>query len=261
VSVLSEFLLNERVAVVTGGYSHLGKSISEALAEAGAAVTICGRSRDKYYHVLGKQNKPGISFVEIDISCTSSIKNAFKEVYEKHGSIDILVNNAIYSKGNSPEKMKDKDWNYGVDGVLNSVFRCIREVIPYMKKAKKGNIINISSMYGFVSPDFRIYEGNPDFFNPPHYGAAKAGVIQLTKYYAVYLAKYNIRVNCISPGPFPSQIVQKNRRFIEKLSAKVPMARIGEPNELKGPVIFLASDASSYIAGQNIIVDGGWSIW
>lgn len=239
----------------------MGKSISEGLLEAGAQVQICGRRIEKYYDVFGKQNKPTISFVQIDTSSTSSVKNAFKEVYKNHGNIDILINSAFYSKGNSAERMKDEEWNFGVDGVLNSTFRCIREVIPYMRQANRGNIINISSMYGFVSPDFKVYEDNPHFFNPPSYGAAKAGVIQLTKYYAVYLAKYNIRVNCISPGPFPSPTVRENTGFIEKLSAKVPMARIGDPNELKGPVIFLASDASSYITGQNIIVDGGWTTW
>lgn len=259
---LSRFLLTGKIAVVTGGYGHLGKGISEGLLEAGAHVVIGGRSKEKYDRVFGRYGgDQHMSFVQIDISSTSSISNAFREVYRSHARIDILVNNAVCSEGISPEKMKDGQWDYGVDGVLGSTFRCIREVIPYMRQANKGNIVNISSMYGFMSPDFSVYENNPELLNPPNYGAAKAGVIQLTRYYAVYLAKYNIRVNCVSPGPFPSAAVQENTGFVEKLSAKVPMARIGDPDELKGPIIFLASDASSYITGQNVIVDGGWTIW
>lgn len=260
-SILSKFLLNGKAAIVTGGYGHLGKSISGGLAEAGATVIICGRNIDKYRQSFGKQGNKNISFVKLDISSTTSIKTAFGNIQKEYGRIDLLINNAFYSKGNHPEKMTDEEWNYGIDGTLSSIFRCVREVVPYMKKAKKGSIINISSMYGIISPDFRIYENNPDFFNPPNYGAAKAGVIQLTKYYAVYLAKYNIRVNCISPGAFPSFEVQRKKNFIEKLSEKIPMGRIGNPEELKGTIIFLASDASSYITGQNIIVDGGWTIW
>jgi gluconate 5-dehydrogenase len=116
-------------------------------------------------------------------------------------------------------------------------------------------------MYGVVSPDFRIYDDYKEFFNPPDYGAAKAGVIQLTKYYAAYYAPYNINVNCISPGPFPSPEVQKEIEFIKQLENKNPQKRIGRPDDLKGVVIFLASEASSYITGQNINVDGGWTIW
>jgi len=260
-NILSKFSLNGKVAIVTGGYSHLGKSISEGLAEAGTTVVICGRNIDKYRRAFNKQKNFNISFVELDVSSTASIKDAFENIKKEHGSIDILVNNAKYLKTNSPEKMTDEEWNYGIDGTLNSVSRCIREAIPYMKKAKKGNIINISSMYGIVSSDPRVYEDNPDCFNPPNYGAAKAGVIQLTKYYAVHLAKYNIRVNCVSPGAFPSFEVQKKKDFIKKLSKKIPMDRIGTPEELKGAIVFLASETSSYITGQNIIVDGGWTIW
>ena len=229
--------------------------------EADATVIVCGRDKNKYHNAFGKQNGPNISFAETDICSTASIKDAFRNIQQTHGSIDILVNNAFYSKANSPESMTDEEWNYGIDGTLSSVFRCKREIIPYMKKAKKGNIINISSIYGLVSPDFRIYESNPEFFNPPNYGAAKAGVIRLTRYYAAYLAKYNIRVNCIAPGPFCSFEAQKKKDFVKNLSQKVPMGRIGNPDELKGTVVFLASDASSYITGQNISVDGGWTIW
>jgi NAD(P)-dependent dehydrogenase (short-subunit alcohol dehydrogenase family) len=247
-----------KVAVVTGGYGHLGKSMSLGLAEAGATVIVAGKDIAKFKKAF--KDTGNITFEKIDISSTASIKAAFKKISKKYGSLDVLVNNACYTKGTSAEKLTDEQWNFGIDGVLGSVFRCIREAIPHMKK-RGGNIINISSMYGMVSPDFRIYIDNPDSFNPPHYGAAKAGVIQLTRYYGAYLAKYKIRVNCITPGPFPAQADMNAKGFAAKLSAKNPMNRVGTPDELIGPVVFLASDASSYMTGQNLVVDGGWTIW
>jgi len=264
-TIIDKFKLNNKIAIVTGGYSYLGKYFVEALSEAGATVIIVGRDLGKCKNTVKEMKKKRpecfVEYLEIDISNTDSIKKCFKNVYTKYKRIDILVNNAIYSKKNTMEDMTDDEWNYGIDGTLNSVFRCIREIIPYMKEKKNGNIINISSMYGMVSPDFRIYEKNVYQLNPPNYGAAKSAVIQLTKYSAVNLAKYKIRVNCISPGPFPSDNVQKNERFIAQISNKVPLGRIGQPEELKGALIFLASDTSSYITGHNLVVDGGWTIW
>lgn len=257
--ILSKFSLAGKVAVITGGYGHLGKYMSEGLSEAGAHVVVAGKSRDKFRKTFPDTKDLKISFEKTDISSTVSIKTAFKKITKDHGRIDILVNNAFYSEGDSPESMTDDEWNRGINGALNSVFRCIREIIPHMKKSA-GNIINVSSMYGMVSPDFRVYNDYPEFFSPPNYGAAKAGVIQLTRYYAVYLAGYGIRVNCVSPGAFPSPIVQKEKKFTEALSRKIPLGRVGNPEELKGIMVFLASDASSYVTGQNFIVDGGWTV-
>lgn len=256
---LSEFLLNKKVSIVTGGYGHLGIKISEALRDAGSVVVVAGKDEDKFNKIFGKAKN--IYFVKMDISSGDSIKKAFKKIKKDFNHIDILINSAFYSKGASAEKISDNDWNYGLDGALSSVFRCIREVMPYMKKAKAGNIINISSMYGVISPDFSVYKNAPHFFNAPQYGASKAGVIQLTRYYAVYLAKFGIRVNSISFGPFPSYEVQKNKDFADKLAKKTPLGRIGNAEEVKCPVIFLASPASSYVTGHNLIVDGGWTIW
>ena len=129
-----------------------------------------------------------------------------------------------------------------------------------MKKQKTGSIINIASIYGTVSPDPEIYE-NSGFDNPPEYGAGKAAIIQFTRYIAVHNAKYGVRANSISPGPFPNQTVQKNKKFMNNLKRKIPMNRIGHPNELKGITIFLASNASSFLTGENIHVDGGWTAW
>ena len=269
-NIINQFKLDNKIAIVTGGYGYLGKYFVEALIEANATVIIGGRNLEKCNNIINefKEKNPEylIDCIEMDISNTNSIKKCFKKAYTKYKRIDILVNNACYCKNNTLEKMTDEEWNYGIDGTLSSIFRCIREVVPYMKKYKKGNIINISSMYGIVSPDLRIYKEDEYKLSPPNYGAAKSGVIQLTRYSAVSLAKYNIRINCISPGPFPSSNVQKydakkGNKFKKKLCQKVPLGRIGKPEELKGALVFLSSDASSYITGHNLVVDGGWTIW
>ena len=251
------FSLSGKVILVSGGYGYLGKSITLGLAEHGAKVVVLGRSKQKFDDVF---NFPDIYFFEMDISSSESVKECFASIFQQFGRIDVLINNAFYSRGNDPEKMTDEDWSFGVDGNLNSTFRCIREIIPYFKQNKNGRIINVASMYGMVSPDFKVYENN-DFLNPPHYGAAKAGVIQMTKYYACYLGKYNILVNCVSPGPFPSEMVQENEEFIANLKAKNPLGRIGTPDDLKGVFVLLRSDASKFITGQNFAVDGGWTAW
>lgn len=258
------FSLRDKIAVVSGGYGHLGSAMVECLLEAEAKVVVAGRDQDKFDVRFGYCVNEQLSFVQMDILSTDSVVRAFKEVIATHGKIDILVNNAHSTMGNDPEQMSDEDWAYTLDGVLGSVHRCIREVIPYMKVACAGKIINISSMYGLVSPDFRIYDGDScaPYRNPPHYGAAKAGIIQLTKYYAVYLGEFNIQVNSVSPGPFPKQNFQnESPEFINRLKLKTPLNRIGEPKDIKGVIALLSSSASDFITGQNIVVDGGWTIW
>ena len=134
-----------------------------------------------------------------------------------------------------------------------------------MKKQETGKIINITSMYGIVSPDFEnLYHGDncEKYTNPPHYGAAKAAMIQLTKYYAVLLGKYNIHVNAISPGPFPKEFIQKeNPEFINRLKNKNPLRKIGKPEDLAGVIVLLSSPASDFMTGQTLQVDGGWTTW
>ena len=259
-NVLDFFSLENKVAIVTGGYGYLGKAFVQSLNEAGAKVVVAGRDEQKFK--LAFPIVSNIYYCPLDISNTESIKKCFADVNKTYGSIDILVNNAVYLSGQYPEEVSDKDLAYSFDGIIGSVYKCIREVIPYMRGQKSGNIVNIASMYGVVVPDFKVYDGDckPNF-NPPQYGASKAGVIQLTKFFGEYLIGDNIRVNAISPGPFPSPSVQKNEEFVNCLAGKNPSRRIGNPEDLKGALLFLASDASKYVVGQNIQVDGGWTIW
>ncbi len=258
------FDLTGKVTIVTGGYGHLGSAMVKALLSANAKVIVAGRNIEKYELKFTAKERTQMFFMQLDITSETSINKLFDEVYRKFGRIDILINNAHTAKGNSQENMPDSDWAYTMDGVVGSVHRCIKAVIPIMKNQRSGKIINISSMYGLVSPDFNLYKGDgcEKYTNPPHYGAAKAAMNQLTRYFAVLLGSYNIQVNAITPGPFPKpEIQQENPVFIERLSRKNPLNKIGKPDDLAGVTLLLSSSASDFITGQTIQVDGGWTIW
>lgn len=259
--MVKTFNLDYKIVLVTGGYGFLGKAITESLLFHGAQVYVLGRDKDKFLNSFKEiKDKSNLFFEYCDVSSTDEIKNTFKKINDKTGKIDVLINNAFYSEGQSPEIMTDEEWETGIDGTLNNVFRCIREIIPYFKETMRGKIINVSSMYGVVAPQFEVYDQFPQFLNPPHYGAAKAGIIQLTKYYASYLGNLGINVNTVTPGPFPSLSVQKSEDFLNELKKKTCLNKIGTPEDLAGVFVFLASEASNFITGQNIIIDGGWTI-
>ncbi|AKB18834.1 SDR family oxidoreductase [Methanosarcina sp. WWM596] len=257
------FDLSGKVILVTGGSGYLGKIMCEALAEFGATLVISSRSFGKTEEVakdlfekFGNQNHP----LELDTSDFGNIKKNIDYIVQRFGKIDVLINNAYYGAGKELLSMDDNEWNKGIDGSINSVYRCTKAVLPYMLENNYGKIINIASMYGMVSPDVSIYEGN-NYYNPANYGAGKAAVIQFTRYIAGVYGKFGITSNSVSPGPFPNLDVQKNKKFIEMLENKVPLKRIGSPDDLKGVIVLLSSNASNYINGENIVVDGGWTIW
>lgn len=258
------FSLNGKVALVSGGAGYLGSSISETLAELGAKVIIASRNltkcQKKCEELEQKLNiKNQLFSLEMDVTDSVSISKAFNEIEKNFGRLDILINNAWSGNKNSFESISEEDWQYDINMSLTSAFKCVKKALPLLKQSK-GVILNITSMYGHTAPDYRIYDGI-ELTNPPSYGAAKAGVIQLTKYLASFLSPYQIRANCLSPGPFPHPETQKNTAFMKQLGEKNPLNRIGEPHELKGAVALLCSDASSYITGQNLCVDGGWAVW
>jgi len=254
--------LKGRVVIVTGGYGHLGTGMTNRLLAYVANVIVAGRSIEKFKNKFSSLSDK-VTFEYCDISSSKSFKELFEKVYTKFSRIDAVVNNAHFIKGRFTEEISDEDWAATMEGVLGAVYKSIREVTPYLKAQKAGKIINISSMYGVVSPNFKLYEGENchQYTNPPHYGAAKAALIQLTKYYAVLLGRHNIQVNCITPGPFPKPEIQQNEEFIKRLQQSNPLGKIGEPENLVGPLVLLASKGSDFITGQNIIVDGGWTIW
>ncbi|KAA0890492.1 SDR family NAD(P)-dependent oxidoreductase [Oryzomonas rubra] len=256
--------LKGRVALVTGGAGYLGSEMSYTLAELGANVVIASRDLKKCQErceEIAENVGNGIKMlaIELDLLDKQSIVRCFEEIHKHFDAIDILINNAWSGNKNSWESINDKDWDYDINMSLNSNFRITKIAFPDLVKTK-GVILNIASMYGHISPDYRIYDGE-QFTNPPSYGAAKAGVIQFTKYLASFLSPHQIRVNALSPGAFPHEATQQHTEFMARLGSKNPMNRIGYPYELKGAVALLCSDAGSYITGQNICVDGGWGAW
>lgn len=256
------FDLTGKVILITGGYGYLGKAATESLAHHGATVYVLGRTKEKFDRAFSGNEHLGksIFFEPCDISKTESIADAFKNVNAMQGQIDVLINNAFYLDGQDPLTMTDEEWETGIDGTLNSVFRCVREVIPYIEKSSAPRIINVSSMYGVVAPEFAVYDDFPEMLNPPHYGAAKAGVVHISKYYASYLGDKGITVNTVTPGAYPPDPVQEKEKFIEELNKQTCLKRIGKPEDLAGSFVFLSSDAAGYVTGQNIVVDGGWTI-
>ncbi len=258
------FDLKGKTAVVTGGSGHLGRAMCEGLAQYGASVVVASRNEDacqKLSDELRAQYRIKTAGIGVDILDANSVRRLFTSVANRFGTIDVLVNNAYAAVQGFAEQLDDVLWQQGVDGTVGAVFRCIREVLPYMCRQKRGKIINIASMYGVVAPDPGTYDGDASLNNPVCYSAGKAAVIQLTKYIASYYGKDGITANCISPGAFPHTETQQNSAFINKLSGKTMLGRIGRPDELKGIAVFLASDSSSYITGQNICVDGGVTAW
>lgn len=254
------FSLEGEVVVLTGGSGFLGTTLTEAMVDYGATVVVADPMPFR-----GQPSAPErVLHLPCDVSATASIRETFRTVRDRFGRIDVLINGATYGAGygklGTVAAMSDEDWLKGVDGAAGTAFRCIREVIPYFEESGGGRIVNFASMYGMVSPDPRIY-GDSGANNPVNYGAGKAAVIQLTKYCAAHLSDKNIRVNSVSPGPFPNPAKQPDEAFLQELSRKTMLGRTGRAEELVGPVLLLASRASSFMTGANIVVDGGWTAW
>jgi NAD(P)-dependent dehydrogenase (short-subunit alcohol dehydrogenase family) len=260
--VLKLFDLSGQLAIVTGATGHLGRAICAGLAAAGSNLAVCSTSFPRAHGFaveLGERYNVTAVGYEVDLADLTVLSSLVATIHEQFGRIDCLVNNAYFGAANDLLQMTPEEWNRGLAGAVTAAMFMLQACVPWLEESR-GNVINIASMYGMVSPNPELYEGNP-YNNPINYGVGKAALLQLTRYAAVYLADKGIRVNTISPGPFPSPRVQEDELFIQRLVAKVPLHRIGQPEELKGAVVFLASDAASFITGHNLVVDGGWTIW
>ena len=259
------FTLSSKTALVTGATGYLGKAISMSLAEAGALVLINGRDQEKVDNFSKEIRDLGFKAESavFDITSECNVECFFGK--RKELPLDIIVNNAYSPSLGSIETGLSDDYRTSFEIGLISPHNIIKCALPSLRLAKKTNgdasVINIASMYGMVSPDIRIYSSK-ECFNPPFYGATKAGLIQLSKYAACEFGAEGIRVNALSPGPFPSDKAKiDDPELIGRIINKVPLNRIGLPEELKGPILFLSSPASSFVTGINLIVDGGWNAW
>jgi NAD(P)-dependent dehydrogenase (short-subunit alcohol dehydrogenase family) len=262
-SILARFRLEGCTALVTGASGHLGSAIAGALCEAGASLYLNGRSTGPLEAQRDALKAKGGNAEILPFDVTDSSARA--AVLQKISRLDVLVNLAYTGRPGTIAMAMPEDFAMAFESGVTAAFEFTRASLPALREAVRAkggaSVVNIASMYGHVSPDPRLY-GDSGLNSPPWYGAAKGGLIQLTRHLACHLAPERIRVNAISPGPFPrTEISQDKTGFVERLCQKVPLGRIGTPEEIAGPLLFLASDASSYITGINLPVDGGWTAW
>lgn len=265
---LSDFRLDGKVAFLSGSTGLLGEPMAWALAASGAHIICNARHQDAINALVSELKEAGhnASGACFDVTDDSAVLKHMGQIGEGYGKLDVLINNASSGRAGAIESATLNDFEQSFRVNVTAAFHLVQSALPLLKRAAASStagasIINIASMYGSVSPDPRIY-GNSGANNPPYYGAAKAGLKQLTRYAACHLAPDRIRVNCISPGPFPSRkYLDNDPHFHDRLKNKVPMNRTGDAIEIQGPLLFLASDASSYVTGIDLAVDGGWTAW
>ncbi len=241
--------LKSKVIIITGGNGLIGKEVVLRLKSEGATCVNID---------INQHTTSDLSNINCDITNFKSIDDAIELIIKKYNKIDGLVNNAYPRTkdwGNKFEEIEITSWQNNIDWQLNSYFYFMQKVSRHMINKEYGSIVNIASVYGIVGPDFTVYEGT-DLTMPAAYSVIKGGLINFTRYLASYLGPKKIRVNCVSPGGiFDNQ----NPIFIENYNKKVPMKRMGLPKDISPTIAFLLSDDSSYITGQNIAIDGGWT--
>ena len=259
------FDLSDRVVVITGAAGLLGTQYAYGLSQAGANVVLADLNhtncKTTERQIIKKFSTKPMS-IKLDLTNQKSISSMTSAIIKKYSKIDVLVNNAAY-QGNPKirtdgfENLKLNVWNQAIYVNLTGVFLCCQNIGKQMLKQKSGNIINIASTYGLVGPDQRIY-GKSGQNSAAFYAATKSAILNLTRYLAAYWQGTGIRVNTLSPGG-----VQNNQdpNFRKKYSEKTMIGRMAKKDEYVGPLLYLASDASSYMTGSNLIVDGGWTAW
>ena len=274
---LPKFDLSGKSALITGGAGLLGKEHALALLEVGANVVLWDVDKENLMRVTNELSKDfseqSVTMSVVDISKEEEVDNAYKELDRQGIAISILINNAAinpkYTSGingtvfSRVENLTVDDWNYQVSVGLTGAFICSKYFGSKMAASNSGIILNISSDLSIISPDQRIYkvsgiDENSQLVKPITYSVIKSGLVGMTKYLATYWSANGVRVNALSPG---GVYEEQNSDFVKKISELIPLGRMAKSNEYRSAVQFLCSDASSYMTGQNIVIDGGRSVW
>lgn len=262
-SSLEMFRLDGRIAFVSGAAGHLGSAMSRALSDAGAHVIANGRNHDRLEALVRaiKQAGGSAEYAAFDTGDTNRVRSFFAACPR----LDILVNNAISMNPKPVSVVSEADFSETYRTGVVAPFEIARAALPALRKAAAesgdASIVNIASMYGLVAPDSRVYS-HPEQASPVHYGPAKAALLQMTRHLAAELGRDAIRVNSLVPGPFPrDSVATGDPGFAARLASRTMLGRTGGADEIRGPLLFLASRASSYVTGSALVVDGGWTVW
>jgi NAD(P)-dependent dehydrogenase (short-subunit alcohol dehydrogenase family) len=246
---------------VTGGAGHLGAPITAALDAAGATV-LCFDLAGRAENLVREKNLARTTGITFDFSATDSLPGLIEATIAQHGIPDGIAHLAFASSaGKRLEQLAPEEFQKTFDLALTPTFVLCRALAERMKDRGSGSIVLFSSMYGVVAPDPRIYAA-PLTPNPIDYGASKAAILQLCRYFAVHYGPSGVRFNCVTPGPFPNPALQQAQpAFIAELARKTALNRIGQNHEIIGPTLFLLGDGASFVTGHSLVVDGGWTAW
>jgi NAD(P)-dependent dehydrogenase (short-subunit alcohol dehydrogenase family) len=263
------FDLSKKTVILTGAAGRIGSNFCHVLSGAGANVALVDIDKDKnkeLQKIISRKYKTSPASYGLDITKKVQVKRLIRSVLNKYGKIDILINNAHFVPRQHPQRDAPFEqypldlWNKTVETNLTAIVLLSQEVGKVMMKQGKGVIVNISSIYGMVGPDQRIY-GNSRLNSPVSYAATKGGLVSLTRYMAAYWHRKNIRVNTLTLGGALDPKLHVNKKFVENYSQRTMIGRMARNDEYNGALLFLASDASSYMTGANLVVDGGWTAW
>jgi NAD(P)-dependent dehydrogenase (short-subunit alcohol dehydrogenase family) len=254
----NRFDLTGRIAVVTGGAGLIGSAVCEALADHGARVVVADLAADRG-RALASSLGDEAAFVRTDVTSEADVRSLVDVTVEEYGGLDVLVN-AAYPRndgyGRRYEDVDVDDWRENVDKHLTGCYLPTSYATRTMVDSGGGSVVNFGSIYGMQAPDFTVYDGT-EMTSPVEYAAIKGGIVNLTRYLASYLGPAGIRVNAVSPGGvFDGQ----EETFVDAYERRTPLGRMAAPEDVAGAVVFLTSDAASYVTGHNLVVDGGWTI-